>query len=243
MMKNVFLIGAMKCGTNTLYHALRSHPAAAAPEKKELDYFIKPSHSQPYSAYFPITCDTEFTLDGTTQYSKYPHFPHMVEAIHQMNRDARIIYLARDPVDRFESNIAHHIARAEDVTLRTWRKSKKYQAALDYGRYYTQIGPYANRFGRKRVFVGTFEDFVANQTDFINRICEFIGIYAAQVRVPRERRNARRDGHGAEQFMLSQDDETLVAKALQSDIDCLGYAFDLDVCTPWMRYQKALHNV
>lgn len=239
-MKNVFLIGAMKCGTNTLYHALATHPEVATPKKKELDYFLKPGRDTSYSEHFGITADTRVTLDGTTQYSKYPQFRHSVESIRSMNPDARIVYLMRDPVDRYESNIAHHIAREEGISIDTWRDSKKAANALEYGRYYLQIGPFLNRFGPERVFLGAFEDFVADQTEFVRRLCEFIGIDSDGIRVPSEQRNPRRSANQAGKFRLSDEDERTVARTLQSDIDCLEVSTARDFASWWPRYRRIL---
>ena len=38
---NLFLIGAAKCGTTSLYHYLKQHPDLFFPEHKEPHYFSK----------------------------------------------------------------------------------------------------------------------------------------------------------------------------------------------------------
>lgn len=69
-MKNAFLIGAMKCGTNTLYHALRRHESVVVPKTKELDYFLRSAPEELYSDCFDLTADATVTLDGTATIPK-----------------------------------------------------------------------------------------------------------------------------------------------------------------------------
>ncbi|TQE99143.1 MAG: sulfotransferase [Spiribacter salinus] len=242
-MKNVFLIGAMKSGTSSLYHALAKHPQVATPKKKELDYFVKPGQHTTYSSHFNITTDTSLTLDGTTQYSKYPQFRHIVESIFFMNPHALFIYLMRDPVDRFESNIAHHIARNEGIDPASWRDSKKTQSALAYGQYYMQIGPYINRFGPHRVFLGAFEDFISDQTAFIRRVCQFLDLDMNDMELDGARKNPRRSTNNADKFALNSDDEKKLVREIQPDIDCLQLTSNLDLEAWWPRYRCVRDHV
>lgn len=239
-MKNVFLIGAMKSGTNTLYHALATHPAVVVPGKKELDYFVKPGADKLYAEHFPIGDATEVTLDGTTQYSKYPQFRHIPEAIYGFNRNARIIYLMRDPIDRYESNIAHFIARISAFPVNGWRESTKATTALDNSRYYTQIGPYLNRFGRDRVFLGAFEEFVSDQAAFLARVCDFLGLDPSGLQIQNERKNPRRSDQGADRFRLGRDDEKRIAHEIAGEVESLEYAAGVDLKAWWPRYSGAL---
>ena len=239
-MKNVFLIGAMKCGTNTLYHALKKHGKVAIPGTKELDYFLPGEREEPYSASFDLSKGAEVTLDGTTQYSKYPAIRLMPEAIHAMNPDARIVYLMRDPIARLESNIAHNIARGGGATMEDWRDSNVLKNALNFSRYYTQISLYTRLFPRENVFLGVFEEFVADQGAFLGKVCRFLDIDDAGLEVAEQVRNPRRVDHGADKLRFSTEEDARFAAELRPDIDCLRYAFDVDPATHWRRYEGAL---
>lgn len=240
-MNNVFLIGAMKCGTNTLYHNLKRHPHIAIPETKELDYFLK-VQSKPYASYFSISGQTKLTLDGTTQYSKYPAIRNIPELIFSMNRNAKIIYLMRDPVARIESNIAHHIARSETITLDNWRESDKLNKAIHFSRYYSQISQYAIRFGLENVFLGVFEDMVSNPESFMKRVCQFLSLDSSLIATKDEIRNPRRSANGADKLKFSEEDDRFCAKEISADIDCLEHVFGVDVRKYWPRYVKALNH-
>ena len=237
-MQNVFLIGAMKCGTNTLYHALRRHPHVATPDTKELDYFVTDTADQPYASYFDIVAETRMTLDGTTQYSKHPTIRFMPDAIHAMNPRAKILYMMRDPIDRIESQIAHHIARGEGITADTWRGSTRLQNAVRYSAYYSQISLYARLFGYESIYLGVFERFIADQSGFIRDLCKYIGLDDKLAEVRGEVRNPRRSDHCADEFRMEPEDEAQLATQLANDINCLPEAYDIDT-SHWTRFLKA----
>jgi hypothetical protein len=243
MIQHVFLIGAMKCGTNTLYHALKKHPHVKTPEVKELDYFLKTERA-PYADHFRIDEDTQVLLDGTTQYSKHPAIRHMPDELARAIPGAKIIYLMRDPIARVESNIAHHIAREEGITLANWRGSTRYRHAIHYSRYYTQIGLYCRHFAAEHIFLGIFEEFISDQLRFIERVCEFLELVPDILEFSPAHRNPRRTSHSADALTFSAADDMAVAKELGSEIDCLVEVFSADVDKWWSRYraaQRAIH--
>lgn len=238
MIQHVFLIGAMKCGTNTLYHALKKHPHVKTPDVKELDYFLKMPRI-PYADHFEIAPDTQVLLDGTTQYSKYPAIRHMPEELVASIPKAKIIYLMRDPIARVESNIAHHVARQEGITLDNWRGSTRYRHAIHYSRYYTQIGLYSRYFPAELIFLGIFEEFISDQLRFINHVCEFLELDPKILEFSPAHRNPRRASHSADALTFSLEDDMAVARELGSEIDCLREVFRVDVDKWWSRYRAA----
>jgi hypothetical protein len=148
----------------------------------------------------------------------------------------------RDPVDRFESNIAHHIARGEGVDAKSWRDSKKPLNAVAYGKYYLQIGPYINRFGRDRVFLGAFEELVSDQQAFVQRVCGFLGLDSGLIKTEETWRNPRRKTNKADRFALSRKDEEAFVEEVRSDIDCLQFATGIDFEYWWPRYRRVRDN-
>lgn len=238
--KNVFLIGAMKCGTNTLYHALKNHPAISIPRTKELDFFLEGSTGEDYLAEFELTDRTVATLDGTTQYSKYPAIKHIPEAIHAYNPDALIVYMMRDPVARLESNVAHNIARGSGATLDNWRESGVLRNALNFGKYYTQLSLYTRLFPREQIFTGVFESFVRDQASFLAALCTFIGVDPADLEIKNQVRNPRRLDNGVERFAFDDDDDKAFALQLRDDIDCLKETFGVEPGAHWDRYERAI---
>lgn len=236
-MNNIFLIGAMKCGTNSLYNYLKQDERIATHGKKELNYFIEAASEQWYAERFSVSGTTVYTLDGTTQYSKYPFFGNIAERIYQFNPKAKIVYVMRDPLDRIESNVAHYIARG-NLGVDTWYSSQKAEEALNIGRYYTQIGPFLNRFGRENVFLGVFEEMISDFVGFSRRLYGFLDLdHGARVErgvAPKE--NVRRVDKGAGEFRLTDEQCREFAGTLEPEVELVGEILEVEVNRWWTRY-------
>jgi len=241
-MINAFIIGAMKCGTNTLYHALRQDPRIAVPERKELDYFLKTNNPSSYDSCFDMTSDTQVLLDGTTQYSKYPGMKHVPQAIHRMNRDAKIVFLLRDPIDRLESNMAHNIARRWKIGIDDWFGSDVWRQACKFNCYFQVASMYARLFGADNLYLGIFEKMVENPSKFAMDVARFIGV-DAEISVPATfQKNKRRSDNQADQLSLAHFHEMDAIQYFKEDLDCLKQVFNVDYDPYWKRYREALES-
>ena len=109
------IIGAMKSGTSSLHYMLVRHPQIAGGKVKELDYFRKaiPQSVKGYEANFP-KLDKErhaYTLDSSPNYTKALKWPDTTFRIASFPGRKRLIYLLRNPIERIDSHIAHHVQR------------------------------------------------------------------------------------------------------------------------------------
>jgi hypothetical protein len=108
------IIGAMKCGTTSLYAYLGLHPSIVRAEEKELRYFDLHYGRGPawYRAQFPTERLLErtgrrlggraLTGEGCPDYLVHPLAPYRVRGLLP---DVRMIVLLREPVERA---ISHH---------------------------------------------------------------------------------------------------------------------------------------
>lgn len=223
---HVFFIGGMKCGTWTLFKLLRKHPQISASSPKELKFFTRNGRDawHRYHENFGIKPDTKVLLDGTTQYSKYPDFPDVAYKISLFDPQAKFIYLMRDPVRRVESQLAHRVARRE-IRDGNEARAREIGRAIHYSRYYTQAGIYANLFGVERIYMKTFESFVADQERTVREICEFLGIEQPKVVKPLPPQNARKPDNGASEIALTVAEKRLIRERLKWEIRCLEVVF------------------
>ena len=95
MLPDFIVIGAMKAGTSSLSHYLRSHPEIFIPVKKELNYFVEERNwSQGLSWYEEQfkTDDPNIRLFGeaSTNYSKYPKFAGVSQKIVASSPDVKL---------------------------------------------------------------------------------------------------------------------------------------------------------
>ena len=121
MLPGFLIVGAERCGTTSLFHILRQHPAvfSSTLPRKEVHYF---DHKYQrfglgwYQCHFPLTARARLTarrsgqppvaFEATANYMFHPLAP---DRIHRDLPGVRLIALVRDPVERAYSAHAHQI--------------------------------------------------------------------------------------------------------------------------------------
>jgi hypothetical protein len=192
---NLFLVGAAKAGTTSLYGELARHPAIFMSSMKEPHYFSRIQPSPGRAAFFPHISDqgdylalfdraTDEQLVGEASTS-YLWDREAAGRIQQVSPGARILIMLRDPVERAYSQywndvreglerrpFLEAVVEEQRAGPGAWGVSSLY---IDCGRYADQVQRYLDRFG-EQVLVSLFEDFVADQPATVAAIHEFLGI-------------------------------------------------------------------
>lgn len=117
-----FIVGAMKCGTTALVHALNAHPRVFLP-RREVHFF---DDDAAYHACFDgggVVPDAlrehfgqHFETDKDVLGSKTPSYlaaPIRLERIQRWYPDTKVVVMLRDPVDRAQSHW-NHLLRAHE---------------------------------------------------------------------------------------------------------------------------------
>jgi hypothetical protein len=107
---NLFVVGAARAGTTSLWHYLDAHPDVFMSEEKEPNYFSGVSAPLARSrldegSYLRLFADTDARYRGEASTS-YLCSEEATRRIHEASPEARIFISLRDPVDRVLS--AHH---------------------------------------------------------------------------------------------------------------------------------------
>jgi hypothetical protein len=196
---NLFLVGAAKAGTTSLYSELARHPAIYMSPMKEPHFFSRIEPSSERKAFFPQVSDEgeylalfegarNADLVGEASTS-YLWDRQAAERINRVVPEARILIMLRDPVERaysqYWNDVREGIERRPflDALVEeqrsgpgAWGVSSLY---IDCGRYADQVARYFDRFGTQ-VHVLFFEDFVGDQAGTIADIHSFLGILRAR---------------------------------------------------------------
>jgi hypothetical protein len=190
---NLFLVGAAKAGTTSLYDELAQHPAIYMSPMKEPHYFSRIRPSPERAAFFPHIVDEDdyrALFEGVTgerlvgeASTSYLWDVDAAERIHDASPKASILIMLRNPVDRAYSqywndvregietrSFADALAEERRSGAGIWGVTSLY---IDCGRYADQIERYLDRFG-ERVLVTFFEDFVADQARTVEAILDFL---------------------------------------------------------------------
>ena len=179
MLPNLLVIGAAKAGTTSLHAYLAQHPDISMSEPKELFYFSYEDWRERrgwYERFFRD--DAPVRGESCPQYAMHPAFPDVSRRVHSLIPDARLIYLVRDPVERF---VAHYV---DNIKLTLERRPLDEVLALDdranyflaASRYATQLERFLQCFDQSRILVLDQRDLLRRRTETMRRVFTFLGV-------------------------------------------------------------------
>ncbi|MDB9895744.1 sulfotransferase domain-containing protein [Flavobacteriales bacterium] len=194
MKVDFFIVGAPKAGTTSLYKYLNQHQDVVMSSVKEPNYFSKEElESQDlYYASKNITDEKDyhslFQANGEKKKLgeasvSYLFYPKVSKRIFTYNKDAKIIIILRNPVDRAYSHYKMDFRLGfvkrdfEDLVLNNNQEgSLFYQQYIDLGLYHLQVKSYIDEFGSTNVCVMFYEDLKKDRATFVNNIFSFLNL-------------------------------------------------------------------
>lgn len=193
---NLFISGFPKSGTSSLYDYIGQHPDVFASHRKEPHtYTIEKRFNQRYSNtdtpnfldFYKNGTDERYVMDGstTTMISK-----DALNRIKMDTPDAKIIIIARDPIERIFSHynwinsmgVATYNFRKE---ILIWNKFKFnpeiyfkgcYKNYIEFSKYGEQIQRCYETFPQNQVLVLFFEDLKSSPNKVLSKIFEFLDV-------------------------------------------------------------------
>ncbi len=194
---NFLIIGAQRCGTTSLWTALREHPAIHVANEKELNFFqdLKTPYktAEWYEGNFVPEDDVQFTDGYDPEVTpvgeasvNYLFFPKAAEEMFEYNPEFKLIVSLRDPVRRAISQYYWEIRMTNELmTLREAMYAEKEMLQLPQnlakfsykarGRYAEQLDNLFNYFSREQVLLIPFDELKYRPSDFIKSVTDFIG--------------------------------------------------------------------
>jgi hypothetical protein len=120
MLPGFLIVGAERCGTTSMFHVLKQHPAVfgTALRKQEVHFFdvAYDRGLSWYQAQFPLAISARMAARGTgsapVAFEASPYYmfhPLAPERIHRDLPGVRLLVLLRDPVERAYSAHANHV--------------------------------------------------------------------------------------------------------------------------------------
>lgn len=165
------IIGAMKCGTTTLFMDLCAHPDIFMPDDKEPhnlcdDRVLADAGRREYAALFEPAREGQKCGEASTGYTKLPTRSGVVERAKKvLTPDLRLIYIVREPVARIVSHHYHLYSngRTGPDIAKTIADDPR---LIDYTRYATQVRPWIDAYGPDAVRIVRFESFIKDRRGF-----------------------------------------------------------------------------
>jgi hypothetical protein len=201
--RHAIIAGANKCGTTSLFRYLGAHPGVRASRIKETGFFLsaaaeRPDALQAYLQHFgPANARAEGLLLEAT-----PHYletgSRSARRIHSLLPGTQLIFLLRDPVDRFQSFyrskqgfLDHQVSQlssnefveqafAEAATIEEdgpeeWRQAP-FGRQLLKGRYAVYVRRFLEFFPADSVRILYFEDLRDQPRETVADACQFLGL-------------------------------------------------------------------
>ncbi|MGM0635474.1 MAG: sulfotransferase family protein [Bacteroidota bacterium] len=177
-MKNItpiFLIGAMKSGTSSIYKHLELHPEICFSPLKEPEYFSVKMGKAVYKEgdfwdLFDLKPQHNFVFDGSTGYTKYPAENGVAKRIFEYGLKPKFIYIVRNPYDRI---VSHYNFMQKNLK---WNNSITSNHLINVSNYYLQLCEYEKYFKREDILVVDFDDLKSDYKSLLKRIYDFIGV-------------------------------------------------------------------
>lgn len=198
-----FIVGAPKCGTTTLYEALRCHPQVFMPVVKEPHFFSPDLPAPPYlsdkASYLALFSPARVDQQIGEASVYYLYSRRAAGLIRQQNPLAKIIIMLRDPVDLVHSLHSQSLYNcdedltdlAEALAAETDRHQGRripattrlphtllYRAIVDLE---PQVKRFLDAFGEDQIHVIFFEDLKDSPASVFAGCLAFLGVDA---RVP-----------------------------------------------------------
>jgi hypothetical protein len=198
---NFFIVGAVKCGTTSLWDYLQGHPQVFFPTLKE-PYFFQSKLPDPRIttklAYEYIGQQEEYLelFSSARGYAAVgeasPTYLYDEEASRKIKEacpNARIIIILRDPILRAHSHFLMHRRLGKEpipnfydalkADLAQLGQDSRYfgnRLYMEMGLYYKQTKRYIDTFGQERVSVLLLDDLSTNTSATMNKVTEHLGI-------------------------------------------------------------------
>ncbi|GAB4534199.1 MAG: sulfotransferase [Pleurocapsa sp.] len=177
-----FIIGAMKCGTTSLFNYLAQHPEISACTVKEPDYFSSKNDvnwSKGWEWYKGLwNWDNnihQVALEASVNYTKIPLLPNAAERIAQLKKDCKFIYILRNPIERIESHYIHGQTKNWTVNKQPLEQTV-HSHLIEVSKYAKQIDEYSKRFPPEKILILSIEDLKSDTANTLAKVCKFLEI-------------------------------------------------------------------
>jgi hypothetical protein len=194
---NFIIGGTEKAGTTSVFGYLAVHPQVAVSSNKETDFFRKEDGAaSDYASHFASAGDQPILLEASPAY--LGEAAEVAPRIRAMLPDVKLLFILRNPIDRFVSSYHFHhgrlnlpqelgfheylqlcLAHADDrlerrpgaAAIDDW-----YLDVLPFGRYAQYLRCYFDLFPREQVRVVFFDDLRDNPEQFMRQLSAFMDI-------------------------------------------------------------------
>lgn len=189
MKVNTFIVGTPKAGTTSLHYYLSQHENVCMSSIKEPNFFSSKEVASLYYNSKPVNSSEQYHSlfsenkkilgEASVSYLFYGDVP---KRIYDYNKDAKIIIMLRDPVQRA---LSHYLMDCrlgfcnesiENILLKNKSYPQFFQQFIELGLYYDQVSNYLSVFGKDKVKIIFYSDFKNDTSQIMNDLTDFLEI-------------------------------------------------------------------
>jgi hypothetical protein len=193
--KHVFLIGAHKSGSSSLYDCLSTHSQICAPSQmKDYPFFLKEElYKKGVKAY-----EENFGKKDSTVYLSgdvhYMFFESAISKIDAVYPDAKYIIILRNPIERALSSFNYakknllevsgeyqpNLKKETEIILTGTFEQKCECTHILHSLYWSQISKLLNKIRKEKLYIVVFEDLITRPSEEILKILTFLDVSTAE---------------------------------------------------------------
>lgn len=201
MLPNLFIVGAPKAGTTSLYYYLKQHEDINMSEIKEPNFFSN-EFIKVQNLYYDTKgieneieyqklFDSKYKIRGEASVS-YLYYEKVPQKIFNKIPNAKIIILLRKPSDRSLSHyyMDYKLKYVSDTLYDIFNNKSNsvnshlhYQQYISLSMYYEQVKRYLTVFGEENVRIYTTDEFKNNTQGIMDDIFLFLGLNSKSISI------------------------------------------------------------
>ena len=177
MLPSFVIVGAMKCGTSSLYRYLASHPDAVPSSLKETDFFKTDADFAKgldwYGSLFG-TKSGRVAFEASPNYAKRHLFPGVPARMRSVLPDAKLIYVLRDPIDRVVSHYIHNYSQGRESRPLADAVLESDNNYVQTSRYHFQLEAFLKHYPEKRLLLVESERLSSDADEVMGQVLDFL---------------------------------------------------------------------
>lgn len=177
---NFIIIGAARSGTTSLFKYLECHPDIFMSKIKEINFFSNEKYWANglhwYEKHF-ANSDLPCVGEASTSYTSAPSLGNAPKRIKETLGNIKLIYILRDPIDRFVSHYLHRVDRGLEMrSISDIICNHPNDSLLWQGRYFYQIEQYLEFFQASAIHLLSIDELKNDTQETMNSIFRFLNV-------------------------------------------------------------------
>lgn len=179
---DLIVVGGMKCGTTALHGYLGDHPQITMSDPKELNFFFGERPGGPGNWWRGIDWYAQrFRSDATVRGDASPGYtspdhPEVAARAAAVVPHARVLYLARDPLDRAVSQYLHHRRDGDERRALADALLDPASQYIARSRHAERLRPFLHHFPGDQVRVVEHADLLERRRATLRALFTWLGV-------------------------------------------------------------------